>query len=82
MELVLSSPQVAARLPWRVARLEWAAQGGPRRAWMQVELPPALRPLDADLCDRLLGKPLSVIDADGAPCGWGWRCWSWCSWSG
>ena len=71
MELVLSSPQVAARLPWRVARLEWAAQGGPRRAWMQVELPPALRPLDADLCDRLLGKPLSVIDADGAPCWWG-----------
>jgi len=72
MQLVLSSPPVAARLPWRVTRLEWAAQGGPRRAWMQAGLPPELRPLDADLCDRMLGKPLNVIDADGAPCWWGY----------
>ena len=72
MQLVLSSPPVAARLAWRVTRLEWAAQGGPRRAWMQAELPPALSALGADLCDRMLGKPLSVIDADGAPCWWGY----------
>jgi len=72
MQLVLSSPPVAARLPWRVTRLEWAAQGGPRRAWMSVELPPEISALDADLCDRLLGRPLSVIDADGAPCWWGY----------
>lgn len=71
MEPILSTP-VTARLPWRVTRLEWAAQGGPRRAWMQADLPPALRPLDADLCDRMLGKPLSVLDADGAPCWWGY----------
>lgn len=72
MHLILSSPPAAARLPWRVTRLEWAAQGGPRRAWMQAELPPELRPLAADLCDRMLGKPLSVLDADSAPCWWGY----------
>jgi len=72
MQMILTSPQVAARLPWRVTRLEWAAQGGPRRAWMQAGLPPELSALDADLCDRLLGKPLSVIDSDGAPCWWGY----------
>jgi hypothetical protein len=72
MEVTLSSPQVAARLPWRVTRLEWAARGGPKRAWMQAELPAELAALGAGLCDGLLGRPLSVLDADGAPCWWGY----------
>mgnify|MGYP001336716928 CR=1 FL=1 len=72
MQLVLSSPLVAARLGWQVRRMEWSAQGGPRRAWMQAALPAALYPLGTDLCGGLLGGPLTVIDADGAPCWWGY----------
>jgi hypothetical protein len=72
METILSTPPVAARLPWRVTRLEWSAQGGPRRAWMQAALPPGLHPLGTDLCRGLLGGPLTVIDGDGAPCWWGY----------
>lgn len=72
MQLVLSSPLVAARLDWQVRRMEWSVLGGPRRAWMQAALPPELQPLGTDLCHGLLGGPLTVIDADGAPCWWGY----------
>jgi len=72
MQMILTSPLVAARLDWQVGRMEWAALGGPRRAWMQAALPLELLPLGSGLCRGLLGGPLTVIDADGAPCWWGY----------
>lgn len=72
MELILSSPLVAARLGWRVRRMEWQARGGARTAEMQVELPPELRPLGIELCRGLLGQPVTVIDDDGTACWWGY----------
>jgi hypothetical protein len=72
MELILTSPLIAARLKWRLRRMQWQARGGAHLAEMQVDLPPELRPLGTELCCGLLGQPLTVIDGEGAPCWYGY----------
>ncbi|GAP12904.1 hypothetical protein LARV_00644 [Longilinea arvoryzae] len=72
MQLILTSPLVAARLAWQVQRMEWRAMGGAQRAWMRAGLPAELRPLGAGLCSALLGQLCTIQDAAGAPCWWGY----------
>ncbi|MDT8898360.1 choice-of-anchor R domain-containing protein [Thermanaerothrix sp. 4228-RoL] len=61
------------RLPMQVARLTWGLPGGARRARLQAPLPPGWSPRQAaEWGKTLLRCPLTVLNAAGDPCWWGY----------